>query len=89
MIAHPAFEREFELWKFAPQFSPRCLGQLAGLVLTGDDDSYHQPPGNTECVAGNGADLEVGIFENFLNPVCDPAAIFNQGNSIATKIAPR
>jgi hypothetical protein len=41
MIAHPAFEREFELWKFAPQFSPCYLGQLPGLVLAGDDDSYH------------------------------------------------
>src|ERR1051325_3858289 len=63
---------------FAYQRSAGTIGQYSGIALSFNNGLDDQPTAHAKDISENGAHFEVGIFEDFLQPVAFTGALLQQ-----------
>ena len=62
------------------------ISQSFGTLFTVDDGVQHRASTLAKRVAGNTCQLDIGIFEHFLNPACNPRVLLRQAGPCSSEI---
>src|SRR5437667_3683141 len=87
VIPDAAMQRKTQVRDLAAQAPESQFGKLLRILLALHDGLDHRPPRNPENVAGDGSQLDVGVFEGLVDTVNDRRSIPHELRTMAGEIA--
>ena len=87
VLGDAAVQRPLQLGDLAPQAPLGQLGQPLRVILAVDDRPDHGPARDPQHVAGDVAQLDVGVLQHLLDPVGHRGAVADQLGPLSRQVA--